>query len=439
MAMPAVIKLVPIPRRLRRAEPNRQRPRIVCLTFGCSSNGKTSSPFAPASTQPGSPQRTHRGEWSKSFLFFTGFPFPIGPVFERATVRQEVVPGSVWIFDQEQSVAGINVATTVRMTAVKLKGGSLLIYAPIAPTEECINLVKELNAPVEHIVLSSHAYEHKVFVAPFSRAFPRAQIWHVPGQWSFPLPLPLPLLGIFGSKPLNEGDSSVPWTDELDFKVLVASLGAAPYCEVALFHKQSRTLLVTDAVVYISDTPPEVVDRPRLQRAGSDNLFCKLLFAFDKPQNPQSMAEQESLGWKRNALLVSYFSPQHVRDPVGWPAIGNRLIVSPVTQTLVFSQIPGPTRKWVDRITGEWRFERIIACHFNSPIEAGPAEFRKAFTFVYEMENLKSRADNAQRRSREEAGLGFTQTYPMEDLKALLSLNSICRKLGVVRKEPLNS
>ena len=49
-------------------------------------------------------------------------------------VPMQVVPGQIWTFDQEQSLVGINVATTVRMTAVKLKSGGLLLYSPIAPT-----------------------------------------------------------------------------------------------------------------------------------------------------------------------------------------------------------------------------------------------------------------------------------------------------------------
>lgn len=40
--------------------------------------------------------------------------------------------------------------------------------------------------------------------------------------------------------------------------MLSSSIGAAPYCELALFHKQAKVLIVTDAVVYIPEDPPEV-------------------------------------------------------------------------------------------------------------------------------------------------------------------------------------
>ncbi|GFH33280.1 uncharacterized protein HaLaN_32627, partial [Haematococcus lacustris] len=44
-----------------------------------------------------------------------------------------------------------DVYTPVRMTVIKLKSGGLWVHAPVAPTEECVRLVKELGAPVEYI------------------------------------------------------------------------------------------------------------------------------------------------------------------------------------------------------------------------------------------------------------------------------------------------
>ncbi len=50
----------------------------------------------------------------------------------------------------------------------------------VALHRECVALVKELGAPVEHIVLPTFAVEHKLFVGPFSRAFPSAQVHVAP-------------------------------------------------------------------------------------------------------------------------------------------------------------------------------------------------------------------------------------------------------------------
>ena len=45
---------------------------------------------------------------------------------------------------------------------------------------ECVDLLKELNAPVKHIILTTHAYEHKIFIAPFQRRFPEAKVYVPP-------------------------------------------------------------------------------------------------------------------------------------------------------------------------------------------------------------------------------------------------------------------
>lgn len=52
----------------------------------------------------------------------------------------------------------------------------LAVLCYVVLLQECINLIKELGAPVEHIVLTTFAYEHKVFVGPFARRFPKAKV-----------------------------------------------------------------------------------------------------------------------------------------------------------------------------------------------------------------------------------------------------------------------
>lgn len=102
-----------------------------------------------------------------------------------------------------------------------------------------MQLIKELGAPVEYIVLPTFAYEHKIFMGPFSRKFPRAKIWVAPRQWSWPINLPLEFFGIFRSKPLKDEDTSTPWADEIEQKILSSpevgrsSLHQAPHLPLA--------------------------------------------------------------------------------------------------------------------------------------------------------------------------------------------------------------
>src|SRR4028118_2277386 len=133
-------------------------------------------------------------DWSWSF-----WPaVPLYPYGRRRTLRQEVVKDTIWTFDQIQGI--LYTVVPIRMTVVKLDVGGLLVYAPVAPTPECIRLVKELVAvhgEVKYILLTTvSGIEHKVFVGPFARCFPQAQVFVAPQQWSFPVNLPLSWLGL---------------------------------------------------------------------------------------------------------------------------------------------------------------------------------------------------------------------------------------------------
>eukprot|EP00775_Hariotina_reticulata_P008698 gene8698-8879_t len=268
-------------------------------------------------------QQKRRG--SRFYFNITGFPFPLGPFFERQTVRREVVKGQIWTFEQTQAFF-FDVFTPVRMTVIKLKSGGLWVHAPVAPTQECLNLLRELDAPVEYIVLPTFAYEHKVFVGPFSRKFPQA-------KWSFPLNLPPQFFGIFPAGELLDGDTSTPWADEIEQKLLlpppIGVSSAVRLTEASFFHKPSRSLLVTDAVVYVDQDPPACIPDKALRSQAQDGWL------------------QRYLAGGRSAAEVA--------------AVARR---GRVEDSLEQEEILPPSSQ-------EWSFQRIIPCHFSAPIKAG--------------------------------------------------------------------
>ncbi len=181
---------------------------------------------------------------------------PVAPYRRRKTIRQEVVPGQVWTFDQ---LIGIYyVQLPIRMTVVKLQEGGLFVYAPVAPTAECLALLRPLidaHGPVKSIVLPSVAVEHKVNAGPFARRFPDAAFYAVDAQYSFPVPLPSRFLGLPSwTQPLpassssdSNSASSLPWGDEFEHEVLTVFPGpASAYQDAAFFHRPSKTLVSTD-------------------------------------------------------------------------------------------------------------------------------------------------------------------------------------------------
>jgi hypothetical protein len=160
------------------------------------------------------------------------------------------------------------------MTVLKLEQGGLFIYAPVAPTKECLGLLQPLidaHGPVKFIVLPSVAPEHKVLAGPFARKFPKAEFYTTDKQYAFPLNLPSTWLG-FPAAPKLLPPSSAGldlWGGELEHEVLTAKASKESiYQDAAFFHKPSRTVLLCDALIGISAEPPPILtSTPEYTRA----------------------------------------------------------------------------------------------------------------------------------------------------------------------------
>ena len=53
----------------------------------------------------------------------------------------------------------------------------------------------------------------------------------------------------------------------------------------------------------------QVINRAKLQRAGKDNLFVRLLYGKDAPRKLQSMEEQERLGKVQASCYITRSEP----------------------------------------------------------------------------------------------------------------------------------
>ncbi|MBC7880451.1 MAG: DUF4336 domain-containing protein [Anaerolineae bacterium] len=343
------------------------------------------------------------------------FVLPLYPHGRRQTLRQEIQKDTLWTFDQLLGL--LYVVVPIRMTVVKLSGGGLLVYAPIAPTGECIRLVRELEAQygqVKYIILpTTSGLEHKVFVGPFARFFPKADVFVAPDQWSFPIHLPLSWLGlpIGRTHILPKESRKAPFADDFDYAILERIyLGLGSFSEVAFYHKASNSLLVTDIVLSVPEEPPEIVQL---------DPYPLLFHAKDHALSPiEDTAKNRQKGWQRIVLFMFFFQPsrldvstlrqsfQEARKarnasptpyfglfPFNWrpdwqssfATLSNNqaLRVAPILQLLILNRAPQETRNWVDKIS-RWNFKQIIPCHFDAPIQAGSEQFRQAFAFLEE-------------------------------------------------------
>ena len=274
-------------------------------------------------------------------------PFPLKPyTVERETVARQV-DKDIFVFEQEHGFA--NVSVNIRMTVVRLSDGGLWVHAPVAPTAQCVEMVKTLGE-VKHIVLPTTGLEHKTFMGPFVKAFPQAKAYVAPGQWSWPIDVPLG----FEAEVLRDMDPAVPWAKEIEQKIVYAEVGIGKCSEVAFFHKKSSTLLVTDAVIYIPPGAPDILRSYREESA----------MEFEK--------------WKKSALMACFLGAPYTPS---FDAIAGKVFVSPVVRTFIYERTVDETSEWVKRIA-QWRFNKIIPAHLDAPIAAGPAEFLAAFEFL---------------------------------------------------------
>jgi hypothetical protein len=240
---------------------------------------------------------------------------------------------------------------------------------------------------------------------------------------------------------------TAPFAEEFDYAMLgPINLGVGAFAEVAFFHKRSRTLLVTDSVLSVPEEPPAIV-----QLDSYPLLFHAKDNAIDVVEDSEANRRK---GWQRISLFSFYFRPsalevvklrQALRDalkapqrdrkayfglfPFQWKdnwkqsfdALrgGGRVFVAPILQTLILNRAPRETIDWADKVA-TWDFQRIVPCHFDSPIEANPRQFRQAFAFLEKQPSVG------------EGVLGNgSQSLPEDDFNFLRELEEGLNKRGI--------
>lgn len=313
----------------------------------------------------------------------------------------------------------------VRSTIIKLKDGGLFVHNPVAPTRECLDMVRNLESQhgkVKYIVLATLGVEHKGSIGAFSANFPSSEVYVQPGQYSFPVDLPtsffFPISRNIKEIPVNSVDA--PWFEEFDHVVLgpLKPKGAGGFGETAFFHRITKTLLVTDSIVRVDDEPPEILnDDPRALLYHARDTMLQVV---------EDTPEIRKRGWRRIVLFALYFQPSGIKVndlfesikildkvepdmkllgrgnipiseglyPWDWVkdeipnfrSLQGGLLVAPILQKLIFNRKPDEVARWVDKICS-WQFTRIIPCHLANDIKASPSDLKEAFQFLYEQKN----------------------------------------------------
>ena len=324
---------------------------------------------------------------------------PLYPYGRKRTIFRELVPNQIWSFEQLQGI--YYVAVPVRLLVVRVKN-ELMIINPLPPTSELlrdINVLEKKIGPVKTIVLpTASGLEHKIGLPSLARAFPFAKIWVCPGQFSFPFQLPLDWLGIPSGRTNILLADGFPHDDCCEWISLgPIDIGLARFQEICCFHKPSKSLLVTDALVGIEETPPEIFDldpTPLLfhsREKGYEELI-------DTP-----MARRK--GWLRLVLFASYLRPEKLEIPTikeifgnsfkpnlrnkrshfgiypfswqkGWEYSAKKIVgkntpliqIAPVLERLVFPRAQKAFVKWLYKLESLQGISWLISAHYSGKI-----------------------------------------------------------------------
>jgi len=273
-----------------------------------------------------------------------------------------------------------------------------------------------------------------------------SQVYAAPGQWSWPLNLPLSLLGLFprkltgtlGDGGLSDG-SRAPWADELEHALLELPLGLGPFVEVVFFHRASKTLLVTDVVISVPEEPPLV--------CAADPLPLLVRSKDTQDVLPENTREARLAGWAKTVLFALFFQPRAVSfglrgftwSPEWQDSFARltkpKLLVPPILQTIVLNKRPATARVWINRVA-RWPFRSIIPAHLQAPVAAGPADFVAAFDFLPQKKAAPAWENPfAAVFSKPQAALATAAPFAEGDMRTLRSIGDLVGRLGVIKDE----
>lgn len=324
---------------------------------------------------------------------------PLYPYGQRRTLVRELIPERLWSFEQLQGV--FYVAVPIRMSVLQVADG-LLVYGAVAPTAEllaALHQLEERHGPVRTLVLgTSSGLEHKVPMPALARAFPKAELWVTPGQWSFPLPLPAAWLGFPAARTRVLGRDGWPHADQLIWSLLgPLDLGVGFFAEAACLDRHSGALLLTDALVAPDPTPP-----PLFEADPTPLLF----HARERGAEPLiDSDEARHRGWRRLLLFASFLRPSGLAIPSWFEVIagamraGTRdrrayfglypfrwqpdwekdlaellpdqepvLQVAPVLERLVFPRQRQALLSWLRQLAASEQLRWVVPAHYAAPV-----------------------------------------------------------------------
>lgn len=212
-------------------------------------------------------------------------------------ILQQFGPG-IWLADGPVVTAAAGFHYPTRMAVIRLVGGGLFVWSPVALSEE---LRGELVALGEVRFLIPPNSLHHVFLADWLRAWPEAKVYAPPGLREKRPDIRFD--GDLGDAPITE------WKDDLDQVVM---RGNRITTEVVFFHHPSRTALFTDLIQQFRPGWFKgwraLVARLDLMVAPEPSVPRKFRLAFTDKQ-AASAAVERVLSWPAEKVVMAHGEP----------------------------------------------------------------------------------------------------------------------------------
>lgn len=167
------------------------------------------------------------------------------------------VAEGVWVVDGAP-LRPLGLALPVRMTVIRLANGDLLLHSP---TRCSLGLRRELDriGRVRHLVAPNVV--HWTFLQDWQRGYPDAVTWAAPGLRGR---AQVRRSGVRLDHDLGEA-APPEWAGEMRQAII---RGGAGFVETAMFHKPTRTLVLTDLVINLEPRMLPALVRPVARALG---------------------------------------------------------------------------------------------------------------------------------------------------------------------------
>jgi hypothetical protein len=202
----------------------------------------------------------------------------------------EQIASNVWVAAAPNSFFGLHLGT--RMSVLRLKDGSLLMYSPI-PLAPDLKAEVDALGPVRHIV-APNIYHH-LSAGDWKEAYPDALLHGARGLEKRRKDLDIDLE--------LKGEAHPDWAEDLDTMFLDGTM----LNETVFFHPSSRTLVVSD-VIENFETSPHWPTRMYLKMGGihgKPGLSRPLRMVFrDKPAARRAI--DRMLDWDFDRIVLAH-------------------------------------------------------------------------------------------------------------------------------------